>query len=37
VGDIEAAKAALEKSIELRSQQHTKDAVTPAIVVEPPL
>jgi tetratricopeptide (TPR) repeat protein len=37
IGDTDAAKAALEKSIELRAHQHRKEADSPAIIVEPPL
>jgi tetratricopeptide (TPR) repeat protein len=38
IGDTDAAKAALERSIELRSNQHRKEAdSSPAIIVEPPL
>jgi tetratricopeptide (TPR) repeat protein len=37
IGDTDAAKAALERSMELRSNQHRKEADPPAIIVEPPL
>jgi tetratricopeptide (TPR) repeat protein len=37
IGDTDAAKAALERSIELRSNQHRKEADPPAVIVEPPL